>query len=347
LSVAGGIATIVAHEAAFGSLEIITVQWRVLNSLVSYVLYLWKAICPVNLAVFYPHPTFQSAESLSTWTVYGIVAVLFLATVSMVVCLSLRKRPFWAVGWFWYLGMLVPVIGLYQTGAQAMADRYAYLPLIGIYIMISWSVRELVGAFPKARYVLSIVVSLVIASLLPVTFVQIGRWHDSWSLYGHAIQVTQNNFFVDFLLGTMYLNQRDFPQARLHLERAVSVPPVADIGHNNLGLLALEEENLERARRHFELSIQANPQLSMGHNNLGGLYLRLGELTRAKRHFVEALRIEDDYEDAYCNLALVALREGEVDKARFYFDKTIRLNPGHNLALFHLGILNREAGDID
>lgn len=353
-------------SGTMGPIDSLSPGWRLANAAVSYIAYIWKTIWPSGLAVFYPHPGLARSAQLSTILPSAAGAAILLAAVTVIVIRALRRRPYLAVGWFWYLGTLLPVIGLIQVGSQARADRYAYLPLIGIYIAVVWGVEELVRRRARLRRVAIGAAIAAVAACAAVSWIQIGYWKNSRTLLGHAVRVTSGNYWAYNNLGVSLSRAGDLPEALEAYRRAVEIRPVYSRAQNNLGyaLLKLDrpaeaKEPLERAihldpgapephyhlglvyeklgdlgqaAEQFEEALRRDPQMASAQNNLGALYDRAGDLDRARRHYEEALRIQPDYAVAHANLGFVQLRQGQMEQARESFEQALRLDPSFELA---------------
>ena len=283
--------------------EIWPLNVRLTNALVSYISYVGKMIYPGRLAVLYPHP----GNTLPLWQ--PIVSFVVLAVISAGTIHTARRRPYLAVGWLWYLGTLVPVIGLIQTGFHAMADRFTYLPSIGFFIMVAWGAAELLA---KSRYLsigLKISASVVLAVLLICTRMQIRHWQNDLTLFGHAIKVTENNYIMHYNLAS---------QLRLR-------------------------GKLDEAISHYRKALQAGPykpSYAQLHNSLGLALTMTGRLDDAVEHFNEALRAKPDWPDVHTILALVYEQLGKDDLAIIHWTKTLELRPDSAGALNNLaGIL--------
>jgi hypothetical protein len=235
---------------------------RIANALVSYVSYLEKTFWPQNLAVFYPHP-----GAWPVWQTAG--ATLLLVSISVLVILCVRKTPYLALGWFWYLGTLVPVLGLVQVGDHAMADRYTYVPLIGIFIMIAWGAQDLANrrrqgapGFLAAAAAVLIVCGIVSAQ-------QLRHWQNSTTLFQHAIHVTRNNEGAHNNLGLALVEQGRLDEAIAQYLRALELKPLNPRALNNLGIALAKQGKLEEARECFTRALAIDPEHHLARRNLG------------------------------------------------------------------------------
>jgi len=236
-----------------------------------------KMIWPRGLSILYPHP----GNTLAVWK--GILCGMALVGITAIAIKFIRKAPYLAVGWFWYLGTLVPVIGIVQAGVQAMADRYAYVPLIGIFIIVAWGLPELMAKWRHKKKVLSISAGILIPALMMITWVQVGHWKSSITVFKHAIKVTDKKY------------------------------PTFAAAHNNLGNALSAERKIEEAISHYKMAIKIKPDYAYAYNNLG-IALFNGKMTEeAIDYFKEAIRIRPGFAAAQKNLETVLLRSEELE----------------------------------
>ena len=235
---------------------------RIANAIVSYVKYLGQIFWPSNLAVIYPYP-----QTIPAWQVIG--AVLLLSTLMIFFLLKFRRAPFGGVGWLWYLGTLVPVLGLFQAGHwPSMADRFTYIPAIGIFIIIVWGASELGRKWYHGKTILSVAAVAIVIHLMAATWMQVGVWRNSKSLFRHALEVTQDNFMV----------------------------------HNNLGNIYFSQGLLDEAGKQYSEALRIEPDFALAHNNIGAVMLRSGKIEAAVFHFRRATILKPDYQRAQRNL---------------------------------------------
>ena len=281
LSAVSCIATLLTQRQGPNTIDQLPFLWRLNNTFVSYVTYIWQMLWPVRLAVFYPH--LNDRLPLVEIT----VAIAFLVGVSLLVTYLRRTKPYLVTGWFWYLGMLVPVIGFVQVGEQAHADRYTYLPQIGLYIMIAWTVGDLLleSTSRVRRALVGVAAAIAIVCLGVRAFVQVSYWKNSETLWSHTLAVTSDN----------------------------------DVAHNNLGFLFLRRGELDKAISQFQAALDLRSRNTETHyslgaaliqNNLGNAFARKQLWDEAIDHLEEAVRLRPDYADAYFNLGSVLLSTG-------------------------------------
>jgi len=305
LAAAGCAVTLWTQQQAgsLSSTQVYPLGVRVANALVSYADYIAKTLWPRDLAFVYPHP----GNSLPIWRV--VVSGIVLAGVSALATVSRRRRPYFIVGWLWYVVTLLPVIGFVQVGKQAMADRYTYVPLIGLFVMIVWGLADVL-ARPGERFALrarslSIGALAVVTALALVAHRQVGYWRDSETLCRHAIQVSDANYVAHYALGDAKKDRGDFDGAIRQYRIALKLYPDYVEAHCNLGgLLHLRGKDSE-AIRHYQQVLRTHPDYFLAHNNLGLVLLQQGKLDDAIAHFRAALRsapncqsVRDNLEDA-------------------------------------------------
>ena len=299
---------------------------RIINMCVSYVSYIGKIFWPVDLAVFYPYQ-----QDLPFWQFLG--ALLILLLISAVVILYIRKLPFLFVGWFWYVGTLVPVIGLIQVGRQALADRYTYLPSIGIGIILAWGIMHLLPKERLQKIILIPLAIIVIILMAVLTWRQCGYWKNSFTLFNHALQVTNNNAVVHYNFGIALQNQRNMEEAISHFKLALNIDPNYDSAHYNLGIALQNQGNIEEAFKHFLETVRINPYSPDAHNRMGIiLAINYKKYDEAIYHFRQALQIDQNNPDTHMNLGIALANKGELKEAIEHFRTAIYLNPNDEQA---------------
>jgi Flp pilus assembly protein TadD len=344
LSAASAAVTVVAqrHGGALQDGETWSATERLTHAAVAYVLYLWKTVWPARLACFYPHPA--GAGGIPISHALGAAALLGLATF-----LALRARcrqPWLLFGWLWFLGTLVPVIGFVQVGSQAMADRYAYLPLVGVYVAVVWGVAAAVASRPGLRRAAVAAATAVIAALALATVVQAGRWANSRTLFEHALAVTDGNYVACNNLGSALLDAGDAEHAAAQFRAALEIRSEFAPAHNNLGLLRVRAGDPAGAVAHFERAVALDPRFAEAHNNLGAALQRLGRLEQAARHFERALDLEADHGRAHNNLGVILESRGDLAGAVEHYETALRLLPDFAEAHSNLGNVFLARGDL-
>ena len=336
LSALSCVATLLAQIYSTKTSEQLPFMWRLNTAAVSYVAYIWQMFWPARLAAFYPHPN----DQLPFWQV--LLSIAFLISVSLLAILSRKERPYIFTGWFWYLGMLVPVIGLIEVGEQARADRYTYLPQIGLYILITWGFADLVALImthksgsrsltsepqpttrrsrearadgPQGRGykpLCAAIAAAIIIALSCSAFVQASYWKNGEMLWNHTLAVTTDN----------------------------------DMAHNTLGDLFLRRGELDSAISHFEIALKIRSRNAAAHYNFGGALIenklgsaltRKGRLSEAIGHYEKAMKLRPDYGDPYFNLGSALFQQGRTDEAMAQWQKALATQP--NDAGFHTAL---------
>ncbi len=310
---------------------------RVENALVSYVAYIGKFIWPADLAILYPHP-----RHLPAWEVLGAVFILAAFTL-----LAVRKAgafPFLTTGWFWFAGTLVPVIGIVQVGHQAMADRYIYIPMIGLLIVAAWGIPELAGKWNRGRYAAAAAAVLCLSCLLPVTWTQVGYWRDSFSLFDHTLEVTRYNWLIHNNRGVAYKEIGDLPRAFADFERAIEINPRSAVPFYNRGVAFSSLGNHARAIEDLNRAIEIDPQYSAAYNYRGIACLAMGSPAPAIADFDRAIAIDPQNAEAYANRGAARDTLGEHMPAIQDLNRAIELNPGFALAYNNRGIAYSSLG---
>jgi tetratricopeptide (TPR) repeat protein len=316
---------------AVGSIDVFSFKTRVFNAFFSYIIYLEKTFWPNHLSVFYPYP-----EIFPLWQVFG--ALFFLMAVTTCVIIKRKSLPYLSVGWFWYLLTLLPVIGLVQVGSQSMADRYTYLPLIGIFIMISWGIPPL---FQSLRYQKIIVFSAGSAFLIFLsiaTWFQITIWRNSISLFSNAIYINYNNNIAHNNLGTALAKKGDLADAVSHFREALKGKPDFLDAHFNLGVALAKLGNFQDAGLHLEKALEDKSGVLKIYLKLGSDLIRSGKAADSIPFFKEALKIDPDLPEAHDKLGIAFGQRKEYENAVFHFKKALQLSPGSASIHNHLGI---------
>ena len=314
-----GIVTIYAQTGAMSDLKFVPVLLRIENALIAYVKYISKTFWPQDLAMLYPY------QLPSHWQ--AIVSFFVLLLVSGATLRVGRKYPYLAVGWFWFLVTLVPVIGLIQVGSQSMADRYTYIPLIGLCIMSAWGVRDFTKGLPYREVIRALLAAAVIIISDVLTWYQIRYWSDSSTLYRHTLQVTTNNYMIHFNLGLTLERQKDLDGAIREYQETLRINPDYKLAHGSLGTVLARKGELDAAIGEYRAALLIDPDYQDVHNNLGLALARKGELDAAIREYQDALRISSDYREALNNLGVAFARKGNLDAAIAKFQEVLRIRP--------------------
>lgn len=342
LTILSSIVTFIVQKQGknVASFEAVPFLARVGNAIVAYVDYLEKMLWPSNMAVLYPYPS-----SVSVWEM--AVSCTILIIISLVVLRFVKQRPYLMIGWLWYLGTLVPVIGLVQVGNQYMADRYSYIPYIGLFIMIAWGVPELLKRWRQKKIGIAITTAIILVILVTVTSIQVRHWKNSISLFEHTLSVTANNFLPHNNLGTALAEQGRIDEAIDHWLEAIRLKSDYETPYNNLGLAYEKQDRFEEAIRHYSKALRINPDYELAHFNLGNVYLKEGKLNEAIHHYKEAIRINPEYVNAYYNLSDALFKIGQVDEAINQLMRAVTIKPDFLKAHNNLGNALRMQGRLD
>jgi Tfp pilus assembly protein PilF len=341
LSAASCALTLLAQRSTTASIERLPFSWRVENAGVSYITYIGQMIWPHPLAPFYPHPE----DQLAIWKI--ALSFLLLVAISVAAIHWRKERPYIFTGWFWYVVMLTPVIGVIQVGMQGHADRYTYLPHIGIYIAATWGVCDVVVASRWRSLILTLGGATILSSLAWVTRAQTKYWQDSETLWNHALAVTQDNDIAHNGLGDIFFARGELERAVTEFRAALSLRPDSPYAHNNLGVALTKTGQIDEAIVHLNTAVQTLPTHATAHFNLGNALLQKGQLDAAAVQFEQQLELQPDHVGARCNLGTTYLEKGEVNQAMEEYQKAIKLRPTYADAHYDLGNCYLQKGDAE
>jgi tetratricopeptide (TPR) repeat protein len=315
---------------AVSSLTVLTIGQRFANALVSYLRYVGKFLCPINLSVLYPHPR--------SWPIWLVVASgVFLVVVSAAAIICARRKPYLFVGWFWFLGCLVPVIGLVQVGVQSIADRYTYVPGIGLLMIVCWGVPDLRVRWLEWPRVVAVGCGAALAACLAMTFVQAQYWKNSLTLFAHAVAVTSNNYLAYNNLGYFLDHEGKVDEALANYQKSVDINPNYDEAQNNLGYALAEKGRHAEAVTHYIAALTVQPKLAEAHNNLANALSELGKSDEALSEYQRALELNPEHADAHNNIGIALAMRGRYDEAVAHLKEAIRLRPSYASAHSNLG----------
>lgn len=293
---------------------------RAANAFVSYGTYLWNTVSTSGLALFYPYP-----RTIPAGTV--LISVVVTALISILCVARWRKSPSLFVGWFWFVGMLVPVIGLVQFGEQARADRYTYLPHIGLCVFITWGILELSANWPRRREILTSIGLFVIAILTVRGFVQTSFWRNNETIWKRSLAVTTNNYLAENNLGNYLAHTGRLNEGEEHFRKSLEISPRYPEANNNIGTVLTNQGKFAEANAFFETSLKYRPNHAKTHSNIGVTLTELARLDEAAAHFHRALELSPDLVDAHFNYARLLLMTGKRDEAILQLRETLRLKP--------------------
>jgi tetratricopeptide (TPR) repeat protein len=296
---------------------------RLETAAISYARYLGKALWPSKLVALYPHPT----KLYPAWKI-GAAAILLLLVTALALCA--RDRRYLAVGWFWFLGSLVPMIGLVQVGSQAMADRYAYNPFVGLFLMLTWLAGDWAKAYQISARWLAIPTVSCLLVLGTVTYRQVGYWHDTESFWLHTLALTENNYVAQVNLGDFLFSKGRTEEAGTHFRAALAIKP--DGLNANLSLGAYEDSrgNLPAAIERYQMVARQAADVGMratAFNGLGFAYRGMGQPMKAKQCFETALQLEPDWARSMTGLGLIAKENGDLEEAIRQYSHAVAVQP--------------------
>jgi tetratricopeptide (TPR) repeat protein len=325
--------TILAHRGsgAISSLDKLPLEVRIGNALVSYIKYISKMIWPDRLAILYPHPIILPFREV-------VGAALLLVVVTVLVFLVRRKYPYFIAGWLWFLGTLLPVIGLIQAGTQALADRFTYLPFIGLFIMLVFGISDILGRWRYGRAALATSGALLVAVLMISTVLQVQIWRNSVTLFDHTLRMTVNNYLIHNNLGVTLARQGNEQEAFDHYIKALEINPrYSDARYNVATLLARQGKDQE-AIAHFAELLRVKPDKVEAHNDLGVILAKHGKTQESVAHFAKAISIDPNYAEAYVNFGIALSQQTRNKEAIPYFNEALRINPRDDKIYNHLAV---------
>lgn len=319
------------------SLDLLPLTQRLQNAVVALAGYLRKTIWPHDLAVFYPH-----AHSFSVGLVAG--ALILLAAITVVAAMFWRRQAYLLVGWLWFLGTLFPVIGIVQVGAQGMADRYTYIPLIGVFIALVWGATSLVSRWPTVRMPLQSAAAVALAGCLVVTVLQVRTWQNSYRLFSHALSVTPDNFLSRDNLGTALDKLGRSEEAVENFKRSAQLEPRAPYSFNNLGWHYERAGDLAKAMEYYQTTLRIQPNFFLGHYNVARLLTTQGRLEEATQHYQECLRLDPHDPGVHYLLGAVLVQLNQADAALQHFKAALRNKPNYPEVESQIGSLYQKFG---
>jgi len=313
---------------------------RVANALVTYIAYIARMFWPANLAVFYPY-----SHRLPAWHVVAAGAIL-LSTTALVLR-WFRSYPYLAVGWLWYLGTLVPVIGLVQVGGQSSADRYTYLPTVGLAIMLSWGAAEILRRWPRARTAACVLAFAACSACMVLTWIQLGYWANTELLFRHAVDVTTDNYVAHNNLADYYLSKLRNDEARREVIETIRVQPGYAEAHVNMATILRRAGKMDDAETEYRVALSLQPRNVEGHSGYGALLFNEGRTNEALREFWEAVRLRPEDADGHVVLGRMFASMGRTDQAVQEFYEAIRLRPDQAEAHHSLGVALLSRGRLN
>ena len=367
LSIGGCWLTLQAQAQAIVSTGGLTIPQRLAHTAVAYDHYFWALFFPVNLAVYYPYVLTLDAGII-------IFSIIVLFAITALALANWKSRPWILFGWLWFLGTLVPVIGLVQVGDQAWADRYTYLPLIGLFVPLVWLLAELV----KRENILRAATGAVVILMLTATSLQLRHWKNTWALFNHANQVTQENYMAITVLASQLAKQNKFdeaialyhqalsykptfPETHFFLgnafdqlgrpdeavaeyEKALWFKPMQEQTHIFLGIILGKQKKYDEAVAHYEAALAINPESAPAHNNLARIRHTQGKFDEAISHYRAALEFDPKLALAHNNLGILLLQKNDLPGGTLQLREALRLNPTNTETMFNLALaLNQQS----
>ncbi len=340
LTVASCVATALVPEK-LAAADRLPFALRMENAVVSYITYLWQMIHPSGLACLYPNP----ANYLPLWQVAGALGLLL--AISGAVFAFRKTHPYLVVGWLWYCGMLVPVSGLVQISYYAHADRYTYLPQIGLYLLLTWAVVDLCAGWRHRRVVLGGGSTIILVALIFCARAQTSYWRNSELLWTHTLACTSDNYIAHNNLGDALFQKGSVDEAIIHYQKALQIKPDYAEAHNNLGNALIQKGNVDEAIAHYQKALKIKPDYAEVHYNLGNALLKKGSVDEAIAQYQKALQITLDYAEAHNNLGSALLQKGSVDEAIAHYQKALQIKPDYAEACYNLGNALLKKGSVD
>ncbi|MFC1853121.1 tetratricopeptide repeat protein [candidate division CSSED10-310 bacterium] len=314
----------VQQKLAIQSFRILPISTRIAHAIVTYVTYIEKMLYPENLVVYYPYP-----RAIVAWQVVGSFVLLLIL---FIIALRIhRNYPYIIVGLLWYCGTLIPVIGIIQVGSQAMADRYTYVPLIGLFIIIAWGATDIAKKLSFNKFIIPLLALMTLSILSMKTWHQIKLWQNDFSLFTHALNVTENNHIAHEIIGNVFYKRGKYKVAIDHYSQSLKIAPYYTKARNNLAGAFLETGRISEAIEQLYMLLETAPRAST-HFNLGNAFVKKGDLRKAASHYLQATRIDPNLTIAYLNLGIAYSSFGEDDQALLFFEEALRIDPDHRQA---------------
>jgi protein O-mannosyl-transferase len=340
LAAASSIITVLVQQRALSGLDALSWRLRLSNAAVSYIDYIGKMLWPTRLAAFYP---FNKSLPL-LWVAASLLTLAALTVMAIIVA---RRRPYITIGWLWYLGTLVPVIGLVQVGGQAIADRYTYVPYIGLFIIVAWGLPDLFEKFQYRTTALTVAAGLTLALCTLTAHAQVQYWKNSETLWTHAVEVNDRNVFAHTLLGSLLVARGAIDEGEAHFLAALRSEPDSAVAHNKLAAALDEQGNLGDAVNHYNAALRADPNMVEARTNVANALVRQGKATEAAAQYLEAIRIQPNYAEAHNGLGSLLSDQGKIAEAIGHYREALRLKPDFADARNNLAAALAGQGNID
>lgn len=342
LSALSSVLTVYAqhHGGAMATLDKAPLGLRVSNAVIAYATYISDTFWPHDLALLYPFPT-----SILLGRLVG--AALLLLLISAGVIFAGRRFPWLAVGWLWFLITLLPVIGLIQVGGQSHADRYTYIPLTGLLIMIAWGVPQLLQGWGRQRLVLGILAGIAVCSATAATWRQLGYWRDNITLYRHTLEVTRDNYLILNNYGIAMDQSGDYESALKLYQEALRIWPRSAFAHNNAGAVLARKGRYDEALDHYREALRLKPDYVMAIVNMGSSLGAMGKTDDALQFYDRALELDSSSADVHLSMALLLMKNGQPDVARQHYLVAVRLDPYSTKVPVNMGVELAKQGRLN
>lgn len=342
LAGASGLVTYLAARdiGALPGTDAVPFSIRFGNVLISYVRYLLKTIWPGGLSFYYPFPQ----DPWPLWQVVG--CFLILGTLTLLAVRSASRHPYFMVGWFWFLATLLPVIGIIQVGSQSMADRFTYVPHVGLFVAAVWWSADLTADWPSRKLVQCLISFIVLFPLALTTHHQLRFWKDDFSLFSRSVQVTRNNYFAHYMLGETFLRQAKTDEAILEYEKAIRILPENPLFHRAMGIAFLKQRKFGDAVKQFRKVVTISPGSPAALTDLGAALKEQGELEEAVRFLHQALSLKP-LPETHHNLGLIYAGRGDFQNAIHHYEQALRIRPDSIMVHNDLGVALYSIGEIE
>lgn len=339
LSLGSAAVTLVAQRQAMHPQELLDTASRVANAVVSYGRYIWAMVWPRGLAAFYPYP------SNSLYAEAAII-LLFVAGVTAAVMAAGRKHRYLPAGWLWYIVTLVPVLGFVQVGRQSHADRYTYIPLIGLFIMVAWGAAEMADRWRRLRKPMAVAAIAVLVVLGVLTWMTTAYWRDDGALFSRAVRVTKNNYRMMSNLGIHLMRAGDYSGSMALLQESLALKGDDPYTLNAAGTIMLGQGRYDEAERYYKTALQAKPDFDEANFNMGIVFWQTGRPKEAAEYFQKTVEAAPEWAEAWNSLGQALSGLGQYDKGREAFERALSLKPGLAEAYFGLGGVYARTGDL-
>jgi tetratricopeptide (TPR) repeat protein len=321
LSTVSSIITLLVQRAAMVPTALVPLKSRISNAFISYVEYIGKMIWPSRLAVFYPHPS----KDISI--LYVVISAVLLLTVTILIFRFARDYRYLVTGWLWYLGTLIPVIGLVQVGLQALADRYSYITLTGLFIIIAWGLPDLLAGWRYKKIALTLSSLLIISAMSVCTHFQLRYWQNTLTLFQHTLDITGDSYTAHLNIADALCEQNRVDEAIVEYQKCLQIVPNDTLALNNLGIALSLRGKFDEAIKYFTEALRIKPDSATTHSNIGYTLVFQGKLDEAAAHLAEALRLDPNSAQPHYSLGQILVQRGKINEAITHFGEALQLKP--------------------